>query len=110
MLQGWVSRHTGTVLCLQLSVGSSVLAIPPEEEGSEVHCITSLVPAWQLEKIWLWAPLAWDGDANGREDVSLPGLMLGPTTLQGPEEGSVRGSNSKDRGNRKGTESSRGME
>lgn len=86
----------GTVLCLQLSVGSSVLVIPPEEEGSEVQRITSLVPAWQLEKSWPWAPLAWDGDANAREDVSLPGVMLGPRTLQGPEEGSVRGSNGKD--------------
>lgn len=71
------------MLGLQIHVGSSVLAIPPEEEGSELHCITSLVPAWQLEKSWLWAPLAWDGDANGGEDASFPSLTLGQRTLRG---------------------------
>lgn len=98
----------GTVLCLQIYVGSSVLVTPPEEEGSEGHCITSLVPAWQLEKSWLWAPRAWDSDADGGEDVSLPGLMLGQRiqSSRAAEEGSVGGSHNKDRGNHKGTENS----
>lgn len=70
------------VLCLQTDVGSSALVTPLRRKAQRCLITSPLVPAQQLEKSWLQAPLAWDGAAHAGEDVSLPSLMPGQRSLQ----------------------------
>jgi len=81
MLQGWVSRQTcsGDRCCAPRYMWAALQSGPLRRRKAQ-SCIASPVPAWQLEKSWLWAPLAWDGDASRGEAVSLPSLRVGQRT------------------------------